>query len=74
MGERRPPPPRRLKPADERAIVPRRTYASGPETTLSAVADLLDLDEEFHVFSHARSHEDVVVHWRDDDHGLVQPW
>jgi hypothetical protein len=73
-GERRPPPPRRMKPAEERAIVPRHTYAPGPETTVSAVADLLDLDEEFHLFSHARSDEDVVVHWRDDDRiGLLYP-
>ena len=60
-GERRPPPPRRMKPAEERAIVPRHTYAPGPEPTVSAVADLLDHDEEFHLFSHARSDEDVVV-------------
>jgi hypothetical protein len=74
IGERRPPPPGRMKPTEERAIVPRRTYAPGPETTLSAVADLLDLDEEFHLFSHARSDEDVVVHWRDDDRiGLLFP-
>jgi hypothetical protein len=74
VGDRRPPPHRRVKPAGERSIVPRHTYAAEPEPTLSAIADLLDLDEEFHLFSHARSGEDVVVHWRDDRRiGLLFP-
>ena len=74
VGDRRPPPPRRVKPAGERTIVPRHTYAAEPEATLAAIADLLDLDEEFHLFSHARSGEDVVVHWRDDRRiGLLFP-
>ena len=73
VGDPRPPPARR-KPAGEREVVPRCTYAGGPEPTLSAVADLLDLDEQFHLFSHVRSDEDVVVHWRDDRRiGLLFP-
>lgn len=74
VGDRRPAPPRRLKPAAERRIIPRHTYAAEPQPTLSAIADLLDLDEEFHLFSHVRSGEDVVVHWRDDRRiGLLFP-
>ena len=67
-------PQARLKPPEERAIVQRRTYAPGPEPTLSAVADMLDLDEEFHLFVHTRTGEDVVVYRRDDDRiGLIHP-
>lgn len=74
VGDRRPPPPARVKPPEERAVVPRRTFATRPVPTLTAVADLLDLDEEFHLFSHVRSNEDVVVHWRDDARiGLLFP-
>jgi hypothetical protein len=68
------PPPVQRKPPAERAVVPRHTYATEPEPTLSAVADLLDLGEEFHLFSHVRTGEDVVVHWRDDRRiGLLFP-
>ena len=35
---------------------------------------MLDLDEEFHLFVHVRTGEDVVVHWRDDGRvGLIHP-
>jgi len=74
VGDRRTPPSVRFKPPGEREIVPRHTYAPGPEPTLSAVADLLDLDGQFHLFSHVRTNEDVVVHWRDDRRiGLLFP-
>jgi ribosome-associated translation inhibitor RaiA len=67
-------PEARTKPPEEREIVHRRTYAPGPETTLAAVADMLDLDEEFHLFVHARTGEDVVVYRRDDGRiGLLHP-
>lgn len=57
-----------------RTIVHRRTYADRPEQTLTAVADLLDLDLEFFLFRHARTDEDVVVHWRPDARiGLLFP-
>jgi ribosome-associated translation inhibitor RaiA len=62
------------KPPEEREIVQRRTYAARPEATLEAISELLDLDEEFHLFVHARTGEDVVVHWRDDRRiGLIHP-
>jgi hypothetical protein len=60
------PAPRAGKPPEERAIVQRRTYADRPEPTLTAIADLLQDAELFHLFVHARTSEDVVVHWRDD--------
>ncbi len=63
-----------LKPPEERRIVQRRTYADQPVATLTAIADMLDLDEEFHLFRHVRTGEDVVVHRRDDGQiGLLFP-
>jgi ribosome-associated translation inhibitor RaiA len=62
------------KPPEEREMVQRRTYAARPEATLEAISEMLDLDEEFHLFVHVRSGEDVVVHWRDDNRvGLIHP-
>ena len=62
------------KPAEEREIVHRRTYAERPLATYEAIADLLDLDDVFLLFRHLRSGEDVVVHRRDDGRiGLVFP-
>jgi ribosome-associated translation inhibitor RaiA len=62
------------KPPEEREIVHRRTYSTEPEPTLSAVADLLDDDQEFRLFVHVLTREDVVVHWRDDGRvGLLHP-
>ncbi|WP_445149553.1 sigma 54 modulation/S30EA ribosomal C-terminal domain-containing protein [Baekduia sp. Peel2402] len=62
------------KPPEERRIVHRRTYSEEPESTLSAIADLLDDDQEFRLFVHVATREDVVVHWRDDGRvGLLHP-
>jgi ribosome-associated translation inhibitor RaiA len=62
------------KPPELRRLVHRRTYADRPLPTLSAIADLLDLDLEFHLFVHVRTSEDVVVHHRDDHRiGLLHP-
>jgi hypothetical protein len=67
-------PEARLKPPEQREIVRRRTYSDHPEATLEAISDLLDLDEEFHLFVHVRTGEDVVVHHRDDRRiGLLHP-
>jgi ribosome-associated translation inhibitor RaiA len=72
-GDRHPP-AANLKRPEDRSIVRRRTYAPGPEPTLSAVADMLQLDEAFHLFRHVRAPEDVVVYRRDDDRiGLIHP-
>ncbi|MEA2481968.1 MAG: hypothetical protein QOJ07_3890 [Thermoleophilaceae bacterium] len=68
------PPQKARKPPEERRIVHRRTYAYRPVPTLTAVADLLDLDLHFLLFVHARTEEDVVVYWRDDRRiGLLHP-
>ena len=61
--EDRPPP--RFKPPAERSIVARRSYAQEPEPTLTAIADMLEDAEDFHLFVHARTGEDVVVYWVD---------
>jgi ribosome-associated translation inhibitor RaiA len=67
-------PEARAKPPEEREIVRRRTYSDHPEPTLEAISDLIDLDEEFHLFVHVRTSEDVVVHHRDDGRiGLLHP-
>jgi ribosome-associated translation inhibitor RaiA len=67
-------PEARLKPPERRAIVHRQTYSDHPQATLSAIADMLDLDEEFHLFRHVRTGEDVVVHRREDGRiGLIHP-
>jgi ribosome-associated translation inhibitor RaiA len=67
-------PEARLKPPEQRRIVHRRVYGDELEPTLSAVADLLDLDHEFHLFCHVRTEEDVVVYRRDDGRiGLIHP-
>jgi ribosome-associated translation inhibitor RaiA len=63
-----------LKPPEERQIIRRRTYADHPESTLEAAEDMFDLDEEFHLFVHVRTSEEVVVHRRDDRLiGLIHP-
>jgi ribosome-associated translation inhibitor RaiA len=66
--------PVHAKPAEERRIVRRRTYSDHPEATLEAIADLIDLDEDFHLFVHVRTGEDVVVHrLADRRFGLLHP-
>lgn len=68
------PPEADIKLPEERQIVHRRTYADHPESTYEAIADMLDLDEQFHLFRHVRTGEDVVVYRRDDGRiGLIHP-
>jgi hypothetical protein len=68
------PAPTLLKPPEERSIVARRTYAQEPEPTLTALADLLQDAEVFHLFVHARTGEDVVAHQLDSGRlGLLFP-
>jgi ribosome-associated translation inhibitor RaiA len=67
-------PEARRKPPETRRIVHRKVFGDELEPTLSAVADLLDLDHEFHLFRHVRTGEDVVVYRRDDGRiGLIHP-
>jgi ribosome-associated translation inhibitor RaiA len=73
-GELRRRPQPRQKPAELRDIIPRRTAYPFPENTFDAVMDLLDLDQEFLLFRHARTGEDVVVYRRGDGRiGLLHP-
>ena len=68
------PAPAPLKPPEERSIVARRTYAQEPEPTLTALADLLQDAELFHLFVHARTGEDVVAYQLDSGRlGLLFP-
>jgi ribosome-associated translation inhibitor RaiA len=68
------PAPTPLKPPEERSIVVRRTYAQEPESTLTALADLLQDAELFHLFVHARTGEDVVAYQLDSGRlGLLFP-
>ena len=68
------PAPTPLKPPEERSIVARRTYAQEPEPTLTALADLLQDAELFHLFVHARTGEDVVAYQLDSRRlGLLFP-
>jgi ribosome-associated translation inhibitor RaiA len=63
-----------LKPPSERRIVHRHPYLGTPLSTGEAVRELLDLDLEFFLFTHARTGEDVVVYRRDDGRiGLLHP-
>jgi ribosome-associated translation inhibitor RaiA len=63
-----------VKPAPLRRVVHRRTYVQTPLGTVDAVEDLLDIDAEFMLFVHARTHEDVVLYLRDDGRiGLLFP-
>ncbi|MDX6659727.1 MAG: hypothetical protein QOJ55_549 [Solirubrobacteraceae bacterium] len=67
-------PEARRKPPEQRRVVHRKVYGDELEPTLSAVADLLDLDYEFHLFRHVRTQEDVVVYRRNDGWvGLIHP-
>jgi ribosome-associated translation inhibitor RaiA len=73
-ASREKPPPVRLKRPEERSIVARRTYAQEPEATLTAIADMLQDAEEFHLFVHVRTGEDVVVYVLDSGKiGLLHP-
>ncbi|HYM56767.1 MAG TPA: HPF/RaiA family ribosome-associated protein [Solirubrobacteraceae bacterium] len=64
----------RLKPPELRDLIRTRTWAPGPEGMFDAVADLLDLDLHFLLFTHVRTGEDVVVYRRDDGRlGLLHP-
>jgi ribosome-associated translation inhibitor RaiA len=58
-------PPVRLKPPEEREVVARRTYADEPKSTLAGIADMLQDAENFHLFVHVGTGEDVVVCWLD---------
>ena len=54
------------RPAAERRLVRRKSYASSPTTPEAAAAEMLLLDHDFHVFTDEASGEDALVHMRPD--------
>ncbi len=63
-----------MPPDEPLPITPVATPADIPVGTLSAVADLIDLDFVFYLFVHVRTDEAVVVYRRDDGRiGLLFP-
>ena len=63
-----------VPPDEPLPITPVATPADIPVGTLSAVADLIDLDFVFYLFVHVRTDEAVVVYRRDDGRiGLLFP-
>ena len=69
-----PRPPGSPLPVEDRAIVRREAYALGAADPLEALADLLDLDEDFKLFTDTRTGTEAVVHRRDDGRiGLIYP-
>ena len=63
-----------VRPAEEREIVRRKTFAFGPMSIDEAADALEDLDHEFLLFHDARTDADAVVYWRDDGLlALIEP-
>jgi ribosomal subunit interface protein len=69
-----PRPPTFVRPAEEREIIRRKSFASAPMSVDDAADDLEDLDHEFFVFHDAETDADAVVYWRDDGlMALIEP-
>jgi hypothetical protein len=62
-------PPTMTRPSTRYVTV--RTVSAEPETTLGALAELIERECELSLFCHARTGEDVTVHRRDDDDEIV---
>jgi hypothetical protein len=54
------------RPAGERQLMGRKTYASAPMTPEAAAAEMLLLDHDFHVFADETSGQDALVYSRPD--------
>ena len=60
------------RPADERELIRRKTFALHPLDSLQAVVEMLDLDHGFYLFRDAHTGVDAVVYRRDDGRmGLI---
>jgi len=69
-----PRPPYFPRPAEERELIRRKTFALEPLEPLQAVAEMLDLDHAFYLFEDAQTGTDAVVYRRDDGRiGLIEP-
>jgi ribosomal subunit interface protein len=69
-----PRPPMFVRPAEEREIIRRKSFAFGPMSVDEAADALEDLDHEFFLFHDAETDADAVVYWRDDGLlALIEP-
>ena len=61
------------RPAQERQVIRRKSFALEPLDPLQAVAEMLDLDHAFYLFRDAQGDTDAVVYRRDDERiGLIE--
>ena len=58
--------PRHPRPAGERRIIRRKTFALEPTTALEAAADMAALDHRFYLFRDVETGADAVLYQRDD--------
>lgn len=74
-GTWRPPRPAYFpRPAGERELIRRKTFALEPLDPLQAVVEMLDLDHDFYLFRDVLTGADAVVHRREDGRiGLIGP-
>ena len=64
-------PPYFPRPADERSVIRRASFAASPETVDEAVAELDLLDYDFHLFTERTTRQDSVVYRTGDGYHLV---
>ncbi len=60
------------RPADERTVVRRKTFALRPESIDEAIDDLENLDHDFFLFVHDLTHAEAVVYRTGHGYGLMQ--
>jgi ribosome-associated translation inhibitor RaiA len=60
------------RPADEREVVRRKTFALRPESIEEALFDLETLDHDFFLFVHDETNAEAVVYRVGDGYGLMQ--
>jgi ribosomal subunit interface protein len=62
------------RPAQERQIIRRKSFAFGPMSVDQAADALEDLDHDFFLFHDAETDADSIVYWRDDGLlALIEP-
>lgn len=64
--------PYRAGPAEERGVVRRKSYGLSRMTPDEAVADMEQLDYDFHLFTERSTSQDSVVYRTDDGYRLAQ--
>jgi len=69
-----PRPPTFVRPAQEREIIRRKSFAFGPMSIVQAADDLEALDHDFFLFHNGETDADEVIYRRDDGRlGLIEP-